>query len=226
MSTELNAHIDHLTRELLALKLWHAGAVRANLTDPFKLASGNFSPVYFNCRRVISNPAFMQFFTAATMQIVGNCGIGCQAVAGGETAGIPFAAYVAQALGRPMMYVRKAVKGHGIGSLVEGGDPTGKTVLLVEDLITDAGSKKHFIDALRAVGGEVRDVLVLFDRQQGGAETLAGIGIKLHSVTDLTAALNVARNYRLLSESELVSISAYLNNPKVWHQERGLQFLE
>ena len=149
-------------REAAALWLWELGAVRVRPDEPFRLASGNSSPIYVNCRRVISEPGFMQLFSAAATAICGRRGVAVDAVAGGETAGIPFAAYLARALARPMVYVRKKAKGHGLAARVEGHLEEGSRVLLVEDLITDGGSKLGFLDALAAAGGEVSDALVLF----------------------------------------------------------------
>ncbi|NJL29343.1 MAG: hypothetical protein HC897_16380, partial [Thermoanaerobaculia bacterium] len=105
-----------------------------------------------------------------------------QAIAGGETAGIPFASYLAAALGLPLVYVRKKPKDYGIASRVEGRLERGARVVLVEDLITDGGSKLGFLDALAEVGGEVGHAVVLFDREQGGREMLAERGVALHAV--------------------------------------------
>ncbi|MCB1035775.1 MAG: orotate phosphoribosyltransferase, partial [Acidobacteria bacterium] len=169
MTLDLNGPVLARLREAAALMFWEVEAVRIRLEDPFRLASGNFSPIYINCRRVISEPAFMALFVAAGRTVLERAGVEVEAVAGGETAGIPFAAYLAQGMGRRMLYVRKQAKGYGIASKVEGHVRAGDRVLLVEDLITDGGSKLGFLDALREAGGRVTDGLVLFDRQQGGA---------------------------------------------------------
>ena len=126
-------------REAIALYLWELEAVRVQPDEPFRLASGNHSPIYVNCRRVISEPGFMQLFRAAGLLICQRRDIAVDVVAGGETAGIPFAAYLAQALAAPMVYVRKRAKGYGMAGRVEGEAPAGSRVLLVEDLITDGG---------------------------------------------------------------------------------------
>jgi len=146
--------------------------------------------------------------------------------AGGETAGIPFSAYIAMELSKPMLYVRKARKGYGIANLVEGGNPSGSKVLLVEDLITDAGNKLHFIEAIREAGGIVEDVLVLFDRLQGGAETLLEHGVKLHAVSNMNSALEAAYVSGICLKTDLDSVRKYLDDQKSWHVERGLEFLE
>lgn len=221
-------HLDesilrHL-RQATALALWRHGAVRvAPEGEPFRLASGNFSPIYVNCRRVISDPSFLRLFAAASGLLLAEAEF--DAVAGGETAGIPYAAVLAQALGRPLLYLRKKPKGHGIASQVEGTLRPGWRVLLVEDLITDGGSKLGFLDAVEAAGGTVRDALVLFDRQQGGRDLLAGRDVRLHSVSDRATAMEVAEKQGLLDAGALESVRSYFAGEEAWHAARGLDFL-
>jgi len=186
--------------------------------------SGNHSPIYINCRQVISSPTFMAYFACFARAICEYNAIAPDVIAGGETAGIPFAAYLADALSLPMVYVRKAKKGHGLASFMEGQLPNESKVLLVEDLITDAGSKLHFIDAVRACSGIVKDVLVLFDRGQGGGSVLAKHGIRLHAITDMGTALTVAEESGLLSDTHLESVREYLGNMRAWHEKHGLPF--
>ncbi|MCJ7777660.1 MAG: orotate phosphoribosyltransferase [Sedimentisphaerales bacterium] len=213
-------------REIAAFLLWDIGAIRVNLDEPFKLVSGNYSPIYINCRQAISFPTFMGLFTAFARAICEHRAVDADVIAGGETAGIPFAAYVAQTLSRPMIYVRKSTKGHGLASLIEGQVKEGNRVLLVEDLITDAGSKLHFIDAILAVGGIVNDVLVLFDRGQGGGEALEKRGIRLHKVTDMDTAIAVAQKAGLVSDKDVRSIQDYLSSPRAWHTKHNFPFNE
>ncbi len=211
-------------KQAAAIYLWEIGAVKVNQSEPFKLASGNYSPFYINCRQVISDVTFMRIFNAAVSLLLEIEAVEADIFAGGETAGIPFACYLGAALSKPAMYVRKAKKGYGIANLVEGGDPQGKRVLLVEDLITDGGSKLHFIEALRASGAVVNDALVLFDRLQGGGKTLSENGVDLHAVIDMDTALEVAESIRLIDKEGMDSIRSYLADPEKWHEEHGLEF--
>jgi orotate phosphoribosyltransferase len=213
-------------RRVVAMQLWQLGAIKVNLTEPFQLVSGNYSPIYINCRQLISSPAFVDLFSAAARVICDCHNIAFDVVAGGETAGIPFAAFLAHSFGKPMVYVRKATKEHGISSRIEGALQPGSRVLLVEDLITDAGSKLSFIEAIRGVQAIVQDVLVVFDRLQGGKEALAQENIQLHPVTDMNIALEVGQAAKQLSSSDLASVQRYLREPHVWHAERGLLFRE
>lgn len=211
-------------REAVALYLWELEAVRVRTDDPFRLASGNYSPIYVNCRRVISEPGFMQLFQAAGTLICQRAEIAVDVVAGGETAGIPFAAYLASALARPTIYVRKQSKGHGLAGRVEGQPAAGSRVLLVEDLITDGGSKLGFLDALSEAGCEVHDVLVLFDRQQGGAELMASRGARLHAVADRATTLATGEAAGLLTAESSRAVEDYFRDPAQWHRNRGLEY--
>jgi orotate phosphoribosyltransferase len=223
---DLTKEILLAIRRAVALQLWQLGAVKVSLDEPFKLAAGNYSPIYMNCRQLISSVAFADLFAAAARMIIESEKISFGVLAGGETAGIPFAAFLSRALGKPMVYVRKAIKGHGLASLVEGNLSAGSRVVLVEDLITDAGSKLHFVGGIRAAGGTVEDVLVLFDRQQSGREALKENGIRLHAVTDMKIALEVASEVGMISPDALAAVRVYLTSPKAWHAQRQLPYLE
>lgn len=224
MNIKVNEYILLRIRETAAIFLWDYGAIKINLDEPFKLVSGNYSPIYINCRLVISNPTIMRLFTSFAQIICDRKDIRKDIVAGGETAGIPFAAYIAQSLSLPMIYVRKSKKGHGIASLVEGRISDNARVILVEDLITDGRSKLSFIDAICESGGIVKDVLVFFDRLQGGCEVLEARGIRLHSVTDMNIALTVAKDSKFVQVSHLESVQEYLENPRVWSEKHHLPF--
>lgn len=223
MSTSTIDPILHHVRQAIAAYLWRLQAVRVNTAEPFRLASGKPSPIYVNCRRAISEPAFMQLFTVAARLLLETVGRVPQAIAGGESAGIPFAAYLAAAWGLPMVYVRKKPKDYGIASRVEGRLEPGVRVVLVEDLITDGGSKLGFLEALAEAGGVVSDAVVLFDREQGGREVLAERGVALHAVTDRTTALAAGEAAGLLTGAERAVVEAYFADPAGWQRERGLE---
>lgn len=215
--------VDQLRRQV-ARSFWDAEAVRVALDEPFELASGNRSPIYVNCRVLISDPDFMRLFTRAARAVLEAAAVTIDAVAGGETAGIPYAAYLARDLDLPMLYVRKKAKGYGMASKVEGRLEPGWRVLLVEDLVTDGGSKLGFVDALRAGSAAVDDALVLFDRQQGGERVLAEHGVRLHSVTDLATTLAVGEAATVLPTEARAEVDRYLADPAAWHAERGFEY--
>ena len=143
--------------ELTAKLLLEVDAVRFMGDRPFIFTSGWASPVYTDCRRLITFPrvrtTLIDFATATIMREVGFEQF--DAVAGGETAGIPFAAWMADRLGLPMLYVRKQPKGFGRNNQIEGHLVEGQRVLLVEDMTSDGRSKVNFCAALRQAGAKV-----------------------------------------------------------------------
>jgi orotate phosphoribosyltransferase len=141
---------DEIAR-LTAAMLLDIGAVHFNAVQPYTYASGLKGPTYIDCRKLISYPrirsVLMDFLTVTVMR---NAGLEAfDNIAGGETAGIPFAALVAERMALPMSYVRKKPKGYGRNARIEGAMTPGQRVLLVEDLTTDGGSKLSFVDAIR-----------------------------------------------------------------------------
>ncbi len=221
LETDLTQPILRHLREAVALMLWETGAVQVRPEDPFRLASGNLSPIYVNCRRVISEPSFMSLFCTAAKLLCDRHGLRFDVVAGGETAGIPFAAYLASSLAKPMIYVRKKPKGYGIASRVEGHLEGGERVLLVEDLITDGGSKLGFLDAIEEAGAVVEDALVLFDRQQGGDELLKRRGVRLHAVADRAVTLAVGEAEGQLAAAATAAVEDYFRDPEAWSQREA-----
>src|SRR3990172_4507626 len=145
--------------ELVAKLLWEAGAVKVNLKEPFRLVSGNCSPVYIDCRKLISDPHSMRIITTLFCDVIEQNKIRVDVVAGGESAGIPFASFLAKELGKPLVYVRKKNKSYGTEPLVEGNPGKSCWIILVEDLITDGLSKLGFIESLKSTGNKVEHCL-------------------------------------------------------------------
>jgi orotate phosphoribosyltransferase len=215
-------------KELIAratsLLLLDTEAVRISLNAPFRLASGNFSPVYINCRRIISDPLAMDLITSFAHWICQLEGIEFDVVAGGESAGIPFASFLAHRLAKSMIYVRKKSKDHGISSLIEGKLVSLSRVLLVEDLITDGKSKIDFLKPIRDEGATIENCLVIFDRLQGGSDFLSNHGVHLLSLTDIRQTLLCAERGNRLGPNEIREIEGYLTDTQGWHESRGLAF--
>jgi orotate phosphoribosyltransferase len=220
-----NTLLESMQR-LVALHLWELGAVKIDLDTPFKLVSGNYSPIYVNCRQVISSVSFAEIFSAATRLLCVSRQIQYDVLAGGETAGIPLAAFLARSFGMPMVYVRKESKAHGIASQVEGGNVKDRKVLLIEDLITDAGSKIVFANAIRKAGGTIKDVIVIFDRLQGGEVALREHQMALHAITNMDVALREAVAVGWVTSAQLTAVKEYLASPRAWHQKKSLDFRE
>ncbi len=193
--------------------------------DPFIFTSGRASPVYVDCRKVISFPRERSRLMDMAVELIGRAiGAGqIDVVAGGETAGIPFAAWIAERLNKPMIYVRKQPKGFGRNAQIEGTFAEGARILLVEDLATDGGSKLTFVDAIRAAGGRIAHTFVIFHYGifPRGIAALAERGVTLHALATWWDALAVAETRGYLSGTALAEVRSFLNDPDGWSAKHG-----
>ncbi len=211
--------------ELVAKMLWEIKAVHFSADKPYKLASGMASPVYIDCRKLISYPrirsAVMDFAAATVLREAGFEQF--DVIAGGETAGIPFAAMLAERLALPMIYVRKAPKGHGRNAQIEGHMPEGARVLVIEDLTTAGGSMFKFIDAIRAAGGVVDHGIALFyyDIFPQARGEMLDKGVTLLNIATWRDVLDVAKQQKLFDEKTLFEVEAFLNAPLEWSGRNG-----
>lgn len=214
-----------LIAQMTAKMLLEINAVNFRADEPYMLTSGLASPVYIDCRKLISYPrirsTLMDFAASIIMRDVGFEQY--DAVAGGETAGIPFAAWLAERLSLPMQYVRKKPKGFGRDAQIEGDISEGQRVLLVEDLTTDGGSKVQFCEALRHAGATVNDALVVFyyDIFPETIEKLAAQGVRLHYLATWRDVLQVCKENDYFDARTLEAVEAFLNNPLEWSSAHG-----
>jgi orotate phosphoribosyltransferase len=209
---------------LTAQMLLEIKAVHFNADTPFTLASGLPSPTYIDCRKLISYPrirsALMDFLTLTVQRDAGFEAF--DNIAGGETAGIPFAALVAERLALPMTYVRKKPKGYGRNARIEGVMAEGDRVLLVEDLTTDGGSKISFVDAIRETGATCAHTAVIFYYGIFPETTrrLADHGVSLHHLCTWWDVLAEARRTAAFDAATLTEVEAFLNDPRAWQAAR------
>jgi orotate phosphoribosyltransferase len=211
--------------ELTARMYLDTGAVRFMADKPFTFTSGWASPVYNDSRWLISFPdvraTLMDFAVHSIERDIGRSDI--DAVAGGETAGIPFAAWVADRMRLPMQYVRKKAKGFGRNAQIEGQLIPGQRVLLVEDLATDGRSKVNFVKALREAEGQCEHCFVLFfyDIYPEGRKILADIGVTLHYMTTWRDVLAVAKASGKFEPKMLAEVEKFINDPAGWSKAHG-----
>jgi orotate phosphoribosyltransferase len=209
---------------LTARMLLEIKAVHFNAETPFTLASGLPSPTYIDCRKLISYPrirtALMDFMAITIMRDAGFEAF--DNIAGGETAGIPFAAMVAERLALPMTYVRKKPKGYGRNARIEGVMTEGQRVLLVEDLTTDGGSKLSFVDAIRKTGATCAHTAVIFYYGifAETVDTLAKHGVALHYLCTWWDVLAEARAQGAFDDKTLAEVEAFLTSPRPWQEAR------
>ena len=214
---------DEIAR-LTARMLLEIGAVNFRPDDPFILASGLPSATYIDCRKLISFPrirsTLMDFLTVTVMRDTGFEAF--DNIAGGETAGIPFAALVAERMALPMTYVRKKPKGYGRNARIEGAMTEGQRVLLVEDLTTDGGSKLSFVDAIRETGATCGHTAVIFyyDIFPETTKTLGDHGDQLHHLCTWWDVLAEARAQGAFDDKTLTEVEAFLKAPRAWQDAR------
>lgn len=220
---------DFSSREVIAQMtakmLLEINAVHFSADQPFMFTSGLASPVYIDCRKVISYPrvreAMMSFASFVLLSEVGFEQF--DAVAGGETAGIPFAAWIAADLGLPMQYVRKKPKGYARDAQVEGNIENGQRVLLVEDLTTDGGSKIKFCEALRRAGAVVDHTIMIFfyDIFSETRAKLKDHDLTLHALATWRDILQVSKEANYFDTATLAEVERFLNEPFEWSRDNG-----
>ncbi len=207
---------------LTARMLLEIKAVNFNTQEPYILASGLPSPSYIDCRKLISYPrirsTLMDFLTVTVMRDAGFEAF--DNIAGGETAGIPFSALVAERMALPMTYVRKKPKGYGRNARIEGAMSEGERVLLVEDLTTDGGSKLSFVDAIRETGASCGHTAVIFyyDIFPETTKTLGDHGVELHYLCTWWDVLAEARAQKAFDEATLSEVEKFLKDPRAWQE--------
>lgn len=211
--------------QLTAKMLLEIKAVHFNSRKPFVLASGKSSPTYIDCRKIISFPrarsTLMDFLTVTVMREAGFEEF--DNIAGGETAGIPFSALVAERMALPMTYIRKKPKGYGKNSQIEGIMKDGQRVLLVEDLTTDGGSKISFIDAIRETGATCSHTAVIFYYGifKNTEKILDNHGVRLHYLCTWWDVLAEAKKQSSFDQETLFEVESFLRQPEEWQKNKN-----
>jgi orotate phosphoribosyltransferase len=197
-------------------------AVNFSPDKPYTFTSGRLSPVYIDCRKIISYPrARAKLMDLAVAEIGRAAGKNAfDAIAGGETAGIPFAAWISERMDLPMLYVRKQAKGFGRMAQIEGDMSEGSRVLLVEDLATDGGSKLAFIEALRKAGAQVAFNFVIFHYGifPDGIGRLKAAGVELAALATWWDTIAVAEAEGHFPRETLAKVRVFLDDPDGWQK--------
>ncbi|HYP58297.1 MAG TPA: orotate phosphoribosyltransferase [Beijerinckia sp.] len=200
-------------------------AILFNAETPFIFTSGWASPVYTDMRKIISYPRLrnriVDFAVTTIEREIGYEGL--DVIAGGETAGIPFAAWLADRLMLPMQYVRKKPKGFGRNAQIEGDLHDQGRVLLVEDLASDGRSKVNFVNALREAGQRCDHAFVFFfyDIFPQTKDIMADLGITLHHLVTWWDVLAVARDNQYFEAATLDAVEKFLREPAQWSAAHG-----
>ncbi len=196
--------------------LLDTGCILTSPKNPFTLTSGKKSPVYVDCRKLIAFPQARQHIMQMGYEmLLDNAKTTFHCVAGGETAGIPYAAWLADKYNLPMAYIRKKPKGFGKNARIEGDLYEGQNVLLVEDLFTNGGSKLSFLDAIADVGAKCNHCFVVFrygifpEEEKKFTER----GAQLHALACWQDVIDEIAEAGQLQDDEIATIKQFLANP-------------
>jgi uridine monophosphate synthetase len=191
----------------LANRLLDAGCVRFG---KFTMKSGQVSPIYVDLRRLASHPGLLNRVATAYLPILGE--LTFDRLAAIPYAALPIATAISLQTGKPMVYPRKEVKDYGTRADIEGVYEQGETVVLIDDLVTTAGTKFEVIEQLNAVGLEVQDVVVLIDRRRGAAQALEEAGFKFHAIYSLTQLVEIWESSGRLTTTQADEVRDFLSS--------------
>ena len=207
--------------EKIAEILINIESVKFAFDNPFTLTSGLKSPVYVDCRKIISFVKERQTIINYGIEYFKENNLDFDILAGGETAGIPYAAFFSQLLKKPMIYIRKKPKGFGQNQQIEGHFKKKQKTILIEDLATDGGSKIIFIEALRKAQLKITDIFVIFyyDIFDFKKSYLSNYQVNLHSLCTWKDIINIIKIKKLYSTKQITSLENFLYNPEKWRKD-------
>ena len=209
--------------EIIAEKLIDIESVKFSFENHFTLTSGLKSPVYVDCRKIISFLDEREFIMNEALNYFVKNKIKFDLVAGGETAGIPYAAIISEKIKKPMVYIRKKPKGFGQNQQIEGNFKEKEKAILIEDLATDGGSKVVFVEAMRKAGLIVNDIFVIFYYDIFNLENsvLSKLNVNIHSLCtwkDIIAVIEKKNSYK---ENDIKNLKKFLTNPDDWRKDNA-----
>lgn len=204
-----NQLAKEVAKNLLKIK-----AVFLKPNDPFTWASGIKSPIYCDNRLTLSYPEVRKVVEEGLAETIKTHFPTCEVIMGTSTAGIAHAAYVSDILNLPMGYVRGGAKDHGRGNQIEGVVPVGKDVVVIEDLISTAGSSIEVVDVLREAGCNVLGIASIFTYNlKKGLDRLEASSVINHSLSNFETLVEVAAEEKYISESDINKILKFQKNP-------------
>jgi orotate phosphoribosyltransferase len=192
--------------------------VRTNFTNPFVWASGIHSPIYCDCRELMSLTDARNEIVDGFIELIKKENLPTDSIAGTATAGIPWAAFVAERLAKPMLYVRAKPKDHGAGKMVEGRGEQGKNILVVEDAISTGGSSITSAIALRnELNATVAHILGIFTWSTPKvAENEMEHHVKFHTLTAFAEIAEALEAAGKITTEERASLERFHDNPREW----------
>ena len=208
-------------REEVAEILINIESIKFSFDDPFILTSGLKSPVYVDCRKIISYLKERKTILNLAKKYFQENNVTFDLLAGGETAGIPYASILSEQLQKSMIYVRKKPKGFGKNQQIEGEFEKGQKSILIEDLATDGGSKVVFINAMREAGLIVEDVFVIFyyDIFDFKQSPLSDLNVKMHYLCSWSDIIKIIEEKNLFSKENIENLKNFLSKPEEWRKK-------
>ena len=209
--------------EIIAEKLIGIESVKFSFENHFTLTSGLKSPVYVDCRKIISFLDEREFIMNEALNYFEKNKIKFDLVAGGETAGIPYAAIISEKIKKPMVYIRKKPKGFGQNQQIEGNFKEKEKAILIEDLATDGGSKVVFVEAMRKAGLLVNDIFVIFYYDIFNLENsvLSKLNVNIHSLCTWKDIISVIEKKNSYKENDIKNLKKFLSNPDDWRKDNA-----
>jgi orotate phosphoribosyltransferase len=192
-------------------------AIKLSPKDPFTWASGWKSPIYCDNRKTLSYPAVRTFIRQQFVHIINSEFGRPDMIAGVATGGIAHGALVAHDMGLPFLYVRSDSKEHGLKNQVEGDITVGRSVVLIEDLVSTGGSSLNAVQALRDAGIEVKGMVSIFTYGFDKArDAFAEAKVNLHALTNYSILLDQALQSDYITEKDVVSLNEWRKDPAHW----------
>jgi len=213
----LNA--SDVAKTLLKIK-----AVTLSPAKPYRYASGILSPIYTDNRLLMGYPEERSAIIDSMAALIVEKGLKVDVVAGTATAGIPHAAWLAEKLGKPMVYVRTKEKEHGKENKLEGRVEKGWNAVVIEDLISTGGSSVTTVQGLRSAGVTVNDIVAIFTyNMKASEEKFSAEKISLHALTDFSAVISAAAENNYISEEEKEVALQWNADPAGWGKKMGFE---
>jgi orotate phosphoribosyltransferase len=201
----------------IAGALLSIGAVALSPDAPFTWASGLKSPIYCDNRLTMAYPDIRRQITRGFGELIDQYGLQPDVLAGTATAGIPHAAWLADVLELPMVYVRSKPKEHGRQNLIEGKIEPAQRVVVIEDLISTGGSSMAVVHALQNAGAIVEAVLAIFSYGFPEAHRLfEAAGVPAYTLTSFSALMDVAAGEGRIPQTAIGALKAWCEDPKAW----------
>ncbi len=207
---------DKVMRETAELLL-KTNAVTLRTNPPYKWVSGILAPIYTDNRLLLSYPAEREKILELFLQVLKTNNITFDVVAGVSTSGIPWAAWIAKNLNKPMVYARSAEKDHGKGNLIEGKLESGSRVIVIEDLISTGSSSLAAVDAIRKVGCNVECCVAIFTYElEKAINNFQQADCKLITLTNFSTLVEIATGQGYLKDEDKKNVLEWSKNPDVW----------